>query len=348
MSASATSGKKTPILGVVEEQAVPGQLLPLIIRSEDRNVDLLELASEHRRLIRERLALHGGVLFRGFPGITVDTFHELIVTLSGSPLEYQERSSPRHEVGNSIYTSTDYPPEQSIFLHNEQSYNVTWPLHIFFHCARAPRAGGATPLADCRRVYRRIPKNTREKLESQGYCYARHFGGTLGLSWREAFQTSQAAVVEEYCRANDIDFTWGEEDTLSTRQVRPVVRAHPETGEKTWFNHLTFFNVSNLGKETASALLSFGKDNLPNHTYYADGSDLEPAVLDELRAAYLAEQVRFPWRAGDILMLDNMLVAHGREPFTPPREVVVGMAVPTREAGQNGCATWDSTPEPED
>jgi alpha-ketoglutarate-dependent taurine dioxygenase len=136
--------------------------------------------------------------------------------------------------------------------------------------------------------------------------------------------------VEEYCRANDIDFAWGENDTLSTRQVRPVVRTHPETGEATWFNHLTFFNVATLGQEDAEALLSFGRDQLPNNTYYADGSDIEPAILAELRSAYLAEQVSFRWRAGDILMLDNMLAAHGREPFTPPREVVVGMAEPTR------------------
>lgn len=329
MSMTTTSGNKSPIPSAIEEQVVPGQSLPLLIRPAAGNVDLLELVSEHRKLIRERLLLHGGVLFRGFSDVTVDTFRQLIVALSGSPLEYQERSSPRHEVGNSIYTSTDYPPKQTIFLHNEQSYNVTWPLHIFFHCAVAAPAGGATPIADCRKIYRRLSKSTREKLEPGGYCYTRHFGGVIGLPWREAFQTSEASAVEEYCRANDIDFTWGENDTLSTRQIRPVIRVHPESGEVTWFNHLTFFNVSTLGKDNAEALLSFGKDQLPNNTYYADGSDIEPAILEELRSAYLAEQVSFPWQAGDILTLDNMLAAHGREPFTPPREVVVGMAAPT-------------------
>jgi alpha-ketoglutarate-dependent taurine dioxygenase len=330
VSTTTTSGNRRPIPDVIEEPAIAGQSLPLLIRPGDRGVDLLELAAGHRALIRERLVQHGGVLFRGFPGVTVDTFRQLIVALSGGPLEYQERSSPRHEVSNSIYTSTDYPAAQTIFLHNEQSYNTVWPLHIYFHCAVAAPAGGATPIADCRKVYRRLSENTREKLESGGYCYARHFGGLLGLSWREAFQTSEAAVVEEYCRANDIDFSWGAGDTLSTRQLRPVVRAHPETGETTWFNHLTFFNVSTLGQETAEALLSFGKDELPNNTYYADGRDIEPEVLAELRSAYLAEQVSFRWRPGDILMLDNMLAAHGRQPFTPPREVVVGMAEPTR------------------
>lgn len=336
MSRTARSHENLPITGAIDEPAIPGQSLPLLIRPAAESVDLLELVGEHRELLRGRLAVHGGILFRGFSGVSVDTFHQLIVAISGSPLKYQERSSPRHEVGNRIYTSTDYPPEQAIFLHNEQSYNLTWPLHIFFHCVVAARAGGATPVADCRRIYRRIPVPARERLEAEGYCYARHFGGMIGLPWQEAFQTSQKSVVEEYCRVNDIDFTWGGSDTLSTRQIRPVARKHPETGEPAWFNHLTFFNVSTLGAETAEALLSLGKDQLPNNTYYADGSDLEPALLEELRSAYLAEQVSFRWHAGDILLLDNMLVAHGRESFSPPREVVVGMAEPTRDESNSG------------
>lgn len=331
MSTATKSANVPPIPNAIEEPAVPGKSLPLLVRPEDTSVDLLELASEHGKLIHERLLRHGGILFRGFSRVTVDTFRQFIVAVSGNPIEYHERTSPRHEVGGSIYTSTDYPPDQTIFLHNEQSYNVTWPMHIFFHCAVAPPAGGATPLADCRAVYRRISKNTREKLESGGYCYTRNYDGVIGLPWREVFQTSQTSVVEEYCRANDIDFTWGEENTLSTRQIRPVTRVHPETGEAIWFNHLAFFNIWTLGTETAEALLSFGKDQLPNNTYYADGSDIEPAVLAEIRSAYLAEQVSFPWHAGDVLMLDNMLVAHGREPFTPPREVVVGMTEPTSD-----------------
>jgi alpha-ketoglutarate-dependent taurine dioxygenase len=160
----------------------------------------------------------------------------------------------------------------------------------------------------------------------EGYCYARHFGRQLGLSWETAFQTTNRAEVEKYCRTNDIRVEWGRDDALSTRQIRPAVAEHPETGEVIWFNHLTFFNVATLDQETAEALLAFGKQYLPNNTYHADGTDIDPAILAELRAAYQAELVSFPWQAGDILMLDNMLVAHGREPYTPPRKVVVGMA----------------------
>jgi hypothetical protein len=167
-------------------------------------------------------------------------------------------------------------------------------------------------VADCRNVYQRISPPLRERLEERDYLYVRHFGTSMGLSWREAFQTDDRAAVERYCADNYIELTWGADEELTTRQRRPVSAAHRESGEMTWFNHLTFFNVSTLDPMVAEALLSMGKENLPNNTYYGDGAEIEPAALDELRAAYEAQTVVIPWQEGDIMMLDNMLVAHGR------------------------------------
>jgi hypothetical protein len=191
-------------------------------------------------------------------------------------------------------------------------------------------------VADSRNVYQRISPALRQRLEERDYLYVRHFDPDIGLSWRKAFQTDDPGAVERYCADNDIELSWGTDDELTTRQRRPVSEAHPETGEMTWFNHLTFFNVSTLDPMVAEALLSMGKENLPNNTYYGDGADIEPAALDELRAAYDAETMVIPWQEGDIMMLDNMLVAHGREPYTPPRQIVVGMAEPWSRFGSNG------------
>ncbi len=96
-----------------------------------------------------------------------------------------------------------------------------------------------------------------------------------------------------------------------------------------WFNHGAFFHVSTLHRDIRDALLmQFPEEDLPNNTYYGDGTPIEASVLDEIRAAYASEKVRFPWRKGDILFLDNMRVAHGRLPFKGPRKIVVGMAEP--------------------
>ncbi|MFT5163908.1 MAG: alpha-ketoglutarate-dependent taurine dioxygenase, partial [Alteromonadaceae bacterium] len=125
-------------------------------------------------------------------------------------------------------------------------------------------------------------------------------------------------------------FSWGDEDiVLTTRQVRPMVSRHPGTDEECWFNHCTFFNVATLDPQIQESLLdAFTEHELPNHTFYGDGSTIEPEVIEMLQQAYEAEKVSFPWEAGDVLMVDNMLVAHGRESFEGDRLVLTGMSEP--------------------
>ena len=57
-------------------------------------------------------------------------------------------------------------------------------------------------------------------------------------------------------------------------------------------------------------------------------ADERRQVFDQVRAVWAEETVSFPWAEGDVLMLDNMLVAHARRPFEGPRKVVVAMAEP--------------------
>src|SRR5215213_1835298 len=132
-------------------------------------------APEARPLLDAELGRHGAILFRGFPVGSVDAFEEAVRATSGEPLAYRERSSPRLQVAGHVYTSTEHPPDQSIFLHNEQSYNNVFPLKIYFYCVQASETGGGTPLADCRRVYQKIDPAVRDRFETGGYLYVRNF-----------------------------------------------------------------------------------------------------------------------------------------------------------------------------
>jgi alpha-ketoglutarate-dependent taurine dioxygenase len=335
-----TTNSAPAVLGdAVREWAVlPGGPLPLGVEPVTPGLDLLDWATRYREPLRDRIDQHGAVLLRGFSNVTAESFEALVREACGAPLEYVERSSPRHAVHGNVYTSTDHPASQRIHLHNEQSYNVRWPLRICFCCLIAPGGEGATPVADCRKVYDRIPADIRQRFADRGgYLYVRNFDHGAGLGWQEAFQTSDPAEVDRYCAENGIEVRWGPDGQLRTTQRRPAAARHPRTGEWTWFNHITFFHVSTLGPDLADALVgAFGAENLPNHTYYGDGGEIEPEVMEVLRAAYAAELVEFPWQQGDILLVDNMLTAHGRAPFEPPRQIVVGMAEPV--SGQQAGA----------
>lgn len=306
-----------------------GRSLPLVIRPALDGINLPEWAAQNRSFLRTKLNQHGGILFRGFGLQGADDLQQFTDAACDGPLPYQERSSPRSAVQGNIYTSTDYPPEYKIFLHNEQSYNLNFPRYILFLCVTAAKQGGATPIADSRRVFQRIDPAVRQRFIDRKYMYVRNFSDRFGLTWQAAFQTTERAVVEDYCRSNQISWEWKPGDELRTRQVREVTALHPDTGEPVWFNHATFFHVSTLEDAVKQALLSeMDAIDLPNNTYYGDGEEIEPEVLEMLRRAYLEELVAETWQEGDLLMLDNMLAAHGRSSFVGPRLILTAMASP--------------------
>jgi alpha-ketoglutarate-dependent taurine dioxygenase len=312
------------------EPLFTGGTLPLLVRPAVADLDFVSWSAHNRELIDRYLLEYGGILFRDFALRNAEDFEAFIAGIAGGTLEYQERSSPRSQVSGNIYTSTDYPADQSIFLHNESSYRQVWPLRIFFFCHTPPLQGGETPIADVKKVYERIDPLIRERFRQKGVLYVRNFGDGIGLSWQTVFQTTSKQVVEEYCRESGIQCEWKSENRLRTRRVGPAIVSHPRTGDMLWFNHATFFHVTTLEPQVREALLKqFSEEDLPSNTYYGDGSPIEETTLDELRQAYAQETVMFPWQKGDVLMLDNMRVAHGRSPFTGPRRILTGMSMPS-------------------
>lgn len=307
----------------------PGQTLPLVIEPASDRVDVLNWAEHNRSFIQTELLERGAILFRGFSIATMDDFHQFVSTVSGAPLEYKERSSPRSKVGDNIYTSTEYPADQSIFPHNEHSYSNTFPLKLFFWCDIPAQRGGETPLGDTRKVYQRVPPAVRDKFVEKGWMFVRNFNNGFGLPWQTVFQTAEKSAVEDYCRRSGIEWEWRIGDKLRTRQVRPAIARHPHTGQLTWFNHATFFHVTTLDPAMTAALrAAYKEDELPNNTFYGDGSPIPDEVVASLRQAYQAEMISFPWQARDVVLIDNMLTAHARSSFVGPRRTLVAMAEP--------------------
>ncbi|MDW5330240.1 TauD/TfdA family dioxygenase [Plantactinospora sp. KLBMP9567] len=331
------AGRRRPVpsgAGVLVEMVPPADRgLPLMVTATVAGVDLRGWAADHRTDLEQWLHRHGAVLFRGFGPPSVPDFEAFFASLYPDLVAEHERSSPRSHVAGNVFTSTDHPADQRIYVHNEMSYSSTWPARLAFHCVAAPETGGQTPLADVREVYRLIDPAIRDRLVRRGVCYVRNYGDRFGLPWQTSFQTDDRARLEEYARQAGLTVVWRPDGGLRTRRTGPVTARHPVTGDVVWFNHATFFHVSTLEPTIRDGLLAeLPEADLPTNSYYADGDPIEPEVLDHLRAAYERATVSFPWQAGDILLVDNMLVAHGRAPFTGARKVVVAMAQPVAEA----------------
>ena len=185
--------------------------------------------------------------------------------------------------------------------------------------------GGATPLADSRAVYEKIPPEIREKFETKKIMYVRNYSD-IDLPWHEVFQTHKKEEVERYCIDNNFEFEWRGNE-LRTKQVNQASIEHPLHGFKVWFNQAHLFHISSLDPETKQSFISmFGTDGLPRNTYFGDGSEIAEADLATIREIYEQEMFHFSWKKGDILLIDNLRFTHGRQPYEGARKVLVGMA----------------------
>jgi alpha-ketoglutarate-dependent taurine dioxygenase len=329
---------KRKTIQVVEEESVrlgaiePGRSLPLVIEPLTPGMNLGEWIAAHRVSINEWLRDRGGILFRGFPVRTLEDFEKTALALSGEMAEYVYRSTPRTKVQNRIYTSTEYPPNQTIPMHNENSYAAVWPMKIWFFCQKAAEQDGQTPIADSRLVYRRMDPKIRNKFAEKKVMYVRNYGNDIDLPWQTVFQTEDKAAVESYCREASIEWQWIDDTRLRTWQIRDAVATHPQTGDIVWFNQAHLFHLSSLEPDVQKSLLeTCGEEFLPRQTKYGDGTPIGNEELDEIRRVYADLAVEFDWQPGDLLLLDNMLTAHGRRPFHGSRRILVAMAEPVQE-----------------
>jgi amino acid adenylation domain-containing protein len=286
-------------------------------------------AATRGRDIDAAVKRHGAVLFRGFDVGGVSGFNQCVQVLGGEALEYRNRSSPRTQVDPAlrIYTSTEYPAQERIFPHNENSYAAEFPLKLFFYCDTPAQQGGETPVGDVRRVLHRMDPDVREQFQRRQVLYVRNFGEGIGLSWQQVFQTSVREQVESYCAGAGIQVQWLANGGLRTRRRGPAIVRHPGTGELSWFNHATFFNSLTLPEHIRDALTTaYAPDELPQNTFYGDGAIIEAEVMAHLQQLYREAMIEFTWQQGDMLMLDNLTTAHARNAFTGMRRILVGMA----------------------
>jgi alpha-ketoglutarate-dependent taurine dioxygenase len=313
--------------------------LPVVadIGESDRS-DPVRWATTNRGSIESELHRAGAMLIRGLGIASPAEFRAVCAAMSPELRNYVGGDSPRTDLDDQVYTSTEYPAHLEVFLHNELSYAGWSPDRIFFCCLVPAESGGETHLADGREIYRRLDASVRERFEQRGVTYLQHLWDAddapgIGKSWQETFETHDRADVESYLRESDMEFEWTDAG-LRTAATHPAVVRHSATGELCWHNQadqwhrgmggvkVSFGDTDDARFDSATA----GVESLGNHVTYGDGSEIDVADLRHVRAVSRSCEVAFPWQRGDVLAIDNVLVMHGRKPFTGHRRVILAMA----------------------
>jgi alpha-ketoglutarate-dependent taurine dioxygenase len=299
--------------------------MPAVITPAGPGVDLPSWLRANRDEVETRLLRHGAVLLRGFHGGSVEKFDQAAAALC-SDLFREYGDLPREGESDRVYKSTPYPEELTIGFHNESSHLPQWPMRQFFSCVIAAQTGGQTPIVDCRTVLDRLRPELAEEFATKGLRYVRNFIEGVDVSWARFFGTEDRAEVERKCAEEGTTFEWTAAGGLRTVRQADAVLRHPKTGESVFFNQLALHHPSALDPETRSSLIELcGEDELPRNVYWGDGSVIDDAVVTEVRELMDRESVAFSWQEGDILVIDNMLVAHSRSPFSGPRKIVVAL-----------------------
>ncbi|EKR18896.1 taurine catabolism dioxygenase, TauD/TfdA family [Leptospira interrogans serovar Grippotyphosa str. UI 12769] len=319
---------------------------------------LIQWIKTNKRALTDDLKQYGAILFRGFEIISPQDFEEVILNIDSNLKNNYLGTSPRNQVTKYIFTATELPSAYPIMQHAEMSFLDSPPKKLFFYCGKAPGKFGETPITDLRKVLKEIPTHIREKFEKEKIRYSRVYNGPSNQSrfqfwktkrWDEMFQTKDKNEVEKTSKKQNFKVEWFGKDDLRLVNTTLAIRKHPESNTLAWHNHSQVFHIDAARKEywkifvrqktirgflvaVTLEILTFikkittKKEYLDTHCTYGGGQEISGTELKQIQNVFWNNISLFSWQNGDILVIDNYSVSHGRHPFTGPREIFVAWA----------------------
>jgi alpha-ketoglutarate-dependent taurine dioxygenase len=337
-------------LSVTQEEKIEDRLVFLNERKLPAVITPVAGESLHTLLTEARDSLtairqkYGAILFRGFALSTPDDFRAAAaLSFENGLRSYIGGVSPRGQVMSGVYESTRFPAHLRIPQHNEMAYLPDPPRELAFFCEIEPQHGGETPLADSRVIYDLVPEKIRDVFQKAGISYHRYLNGPrmtlhhrnrhriakLHTSWMAAFSTQDRGVVEQSCAENGGTVRWDREEGAKINNVLPAIRRHPDTGEMLWFNQVATFLSSPRSTGLMRWLLyqtAFPDPFVrPFHATLGDGCPITVQQLNGIHHAIDSATIRFRWQRGDLLLVDNFLITHGRMPYRGERRILVAI-----------------------
>ncbi|TGK36379.1 taurine dioxygenase [Leptospira gomenensis] len=340
----------------------PNNKLPVVYRpnspeQEDKQY-LIRWIKSNKRALTDDLKEFGAILFRGFDIRSPQDFEDVILNVDPNLKNNYLGTSPRNQITKYAFTATELPPAYPIMQHAEMSFLDSPPRKLFFFCGLAPEKFGETPITDLRKVLNEVPHTIREKFENDKIRYSRVYDGPSSRSrfqfwktkrWDEMFQTKDRDEVEKISKKQNFKTEWFGEDGLRLINTTLAVRKHPDFKTLAWHNHSQVFHIDAARKEywrifrrqktfrgflvgialevlTLLKKLTTKKEYLDTHCSYGDGKEITTRELNQIQDAFWNNISLFSWQKGDVLVIDNYSVSHGRHPFSGPREIYVAWA----------------------
>jgi alpha-ketoglutarate-dependent taurine dioxygenase len=292
----------------------------------------LDWVRAHEAKLDDLTITHGGIVLRGFPLVTPEDFNQFLALFPQFEAGYTGGGAARGRVVDRVMEATRAAKNVFLCLHQEMAYLRSWPDRLVFFCRKPAESGGETIIGDMREFTRRMPVQIRDQLEQRGLRGVRNFvppgqgrgevaDARDGIAWDESFGTTDRKEVEALCAERGLEPVWRDDGGLVVITQLKAFTTHPITQD-----HVYHCFVHTNHRDPVSGKLTYKMDGpLATGYTYGDGS-LMP-LKDEQALLDLMDDVTvcWPWQAGDIMIVDNVLTAHGRNRYTGTRETLVGL-----------------------
>jgi len=260
--------------------------------------------------------------------------------------EYPVGLSPREKITEHVFSSTEMINLFPIPPHTEMAYLTYRPKYIAFFCYVEPTQYGETPIFNFKAAYESLSKQTQQDLRTKKIKYRRHiyaskkkYQTSIWKTYAEVFGTTEKTTIENICRTFAIDFKWVDTDKIQIETVLPGVVEHPQTRELSLsYQCINFSDIKRtieFIKQRQSLLQRFKSQIVvkflsrlhyfPIDICWGDDTPISEQSLLEIYEAIWKCKVIFPWKKGDVLILDNILSGHGRLNVIPPRRILAAL-----------------------
>jgi alpha-ketoglutarate-dependent taurine dioxygenase len=290
----------------LDQQQHHEEVFPLAYAAEDSLSTLTQVhgwLGENKERLLEQLSRHGAILFRGLPVNSDSDFDSVIQSFGLTNFTYAESLSNavRRNRTERVFTANEAPASVSIFLHHEMAQTPVYPSKLFFYCEQAAHSGGATPLCRSDVLLQELEKQAPEFVAA---CAEK------GVRYSNVMPN-----IEDKLRKLGYQWEWLEQDSLRvTTAVLPAVR-ETDNGRQVFFNQLiAAFRGWKDARNATEKSIRFGDDSAISEDAMAKAIQ----IGDELSFDML-------WQPGDVVLVDNFLVMHGRRPFEGQRRVLASL-----------------------
>lgn len=235
-----------------------------------------------------------------------DQFSENFIGYAGGA--YTRQTIGGHETLLSVTGNTLY----SVPAHGEMYYMEKRPDLIWFYCASPAKKGGETTVYDAIKVYEALSDDAKTLLHAKRLKYIRHYPDGF---WQKIFRADTLDEVSAICQENCLSLTINADRSITTEYTRSAFVQSPQGDHWLFLNNiLPVIAIERLGLQY-------------NLLRLEDGSTIPDTVLDEIASVTERLAVPIPWQKGNIAMIDNRRLLHGRRPFEDDqREIYVRMA----------------------